>query len=60
MYRYQKIVKTYEKFKRYFDFLRVKVAIIIIIKDCEVYVKTKVLRYKPYRELQTLSMFKRI
>ncbi len=59
MYSYQRIVKIYEKFKRYFDFLRTKVIITIIIKDYKVYTKTKVSQYKSYKELQTLSIFKR-
>ena len=46
MYRYQGIVKTYKKFKRYFDFLKVKATIIIVVKDYEVYIKTKVSQYK--------------
>ncbi len=51
MYGYQGIAKTYKRFKRQFDFLRVKVVIITIVKDYKVYVKTKVLRYKLYGEL---------
>ncbi len=50
MYRYQGIAKTYEKFKKYFDFLKTKVTIINIVKDYEVYIRTKALRYKLYRE----------
>jgi len=30
-----------------------------VIKDCEVCIRTKTLQYKPYRELQILSIFKR-
>ncbi len=51
MYKYQRIVKTYKKFKRYFDFLKVKVVIIIVVKDYEVYIKTKTSRYKSYKKL---------
>ncbi len=28
-----------------------------MVKDCEVYIKTKALQYKLYREFQTLPMF---
>ncbi len=55
MYRYQGIAKTYEKFKRHFDFLEAKVAIIIVIKDYKVYVKTKTLQYKLYVKTKTLQ-----
>ena len=41
MYKYQGIVKTYEKFKRYFDFLKIKTTIITVVKDCKVYIRTK-------------------
>ena len=58
-YRYQKIVKIYKKFKRYFDFLKAKVVIPTVIKDCKVYTKTKALQYKSYEEFQTLSIFER-
>ena len=57
MYKYQKIVKIYKRFKRYFDFLKVKTIITIIIKDYEVYIKTKTLQYKLYKELQILFIF---
>ncbi len=60
MYNHQRIVKTYKRFKRHFDFLKVKTAIITIVKDCKVYIKTKALQYKPHRELQALTMFERI
>jgi len=30
-----------------------------MVKDCEVYTRTKVLRYKPYGKLQILLMFER-
>ncbi len=59
MYRYQRITKIYEKFKRYFDFLKAKIAIIIVVKDYEVYIKIKTSRYKLYKELQILLVFKR-
>jgi len=51
VYRYQGIAKTYEKFKRYFDFLKAKIIIIIMVKDCEVCIKPKTLQYKPFKEL---------
>ncbi len=51
MYRYQGIIKIYERVKRQFDFLKAKVVIINMVKDYEVYVKTKVSQYKLYREL---------
>ena len=51
IYRYQRIVKTYKKFKRYFDFLEAKIIIIIIIKDDKVYIRIKTLQYKSYKEL---------
>src|SRR6266699_5320809 len=44
-------------FKRHFNFLKTKIIIIIVVKDCEIYIKTKTLQYKPYKELQTLSIF---
>ena len=59
MYGYQRIVKIYKRFKRYFDFLGAKATIIIVVKDCEVYIRIKVLRYKLYKEFQILSMFER-
>ncbi len=43
IYKYQKIVKIYEKFKKHFDFLKIKVIITIIIRDYKVYIKTKAL-----------------
>ena len=45
------MVKIYKRFKRHFDFLRVKIIIIIVVKDYEVYIRTKTLRYKFYKEL---------
>ena len=30
-----------------------------MVKDCKIYIKTKALQYKFYRELQTLPIFKR-
>ncbi len=59
IYRYQEIIKIYERFKRQFDFLKTKVVIINIIKDCKVYIRMKALRYKPYGEFQALSVFYR-
>ena len=59
MYGYQRIVKIYKRFKRYFDFLGAKATIIIVVKDCEVYIRIKASRYKSYREFQTLLIFKR-
>ncbi len=56
IYGYQGIANIYEKFKRYFNFLKVKVIIIIMVKDCKVYIKTKTLQYKSYRKLQILSI----
>ena len=51
MYRYQRIVKIYKKFKRYFDFLKVKAIVIIVIRDYEVYIKMKTLQYKLYKKV---------
>ena len=59
-YKYQGIIKTYERFKRHFDFLKAKITIIIVVKDYEVYIKTKTLQYKSNKELQILSIFERI
>ncbi len=56
MYGHQKITKIYERFKRQFDFLRAKTAIINIVKDCKVYVRTKASQYKSYGEFQVLPM----
>ncbi len=60
IYKYQRIIKTYKKFKRHFDFLRIKTTITTIVKDCEIYIKTKASRYKSYKNLQTLLIFKQI
>ncbi len=59
MYRHQRIIKTYERFKRQFDFSGTKAIVINIVKDCEVYTRTKALWYKLYREFQTLPVFER-
>ncbi len=59
MYSYQKIVKIYKKFKRYFDFSKIKITIITIVKDYKIYIKIKTLQYKLYKEFQTLFIFER-
>ena len=51
LHNYQRIAKTYERFKRHFDFLRAKAAVTNVVKNCEVCAKSKALQYKPYREL---------
>ena len=51
--------KIYKRFKRYFNFLRAKVTITTVVKDYKVYVRTKVSRYKLYKEFQILSVFER-
>ena len=60
IYKHQRIVKTYKKFKRHFDFSRAKTVIIIVVKDCKVYIKIKVSQYKFYKKLQILFIFERI
>ena len=57
MYKYQGIVKIYKRFKKHFDFLKIKVTIINIIKDCKIYIRTKALQYKSYKEFQILFIF---
>jgi hypothetical protein len=53
---HQGIAKTYERFKRHFDFPGSKAAITTMIKDCEVCARTKASRHKPYGELQALPV----
>ena len=56
LYGYQRIIKTYERFKRHFDFLKNKSTVTNVVKNCEVYAKSKALKYKPYKELQALPI----
>ena len=48
---YGGITKTLKRLQRVWDFPKAKEEVTKFVKDCEMYIRSRAERYKPYREL---------